>query len=255
MAVINGWVDWALRIEGHPQKVYSATNTGTGIALHSIVGSESETDDGVPNRFLQDTRPGGIGRFSDYEAASCMFVLRKSGLLIQMYDTSKSTWTSGGPEANTSFMAIELEGGPSGNEREPMTDAQVASFVRLVRDLEAHKGMKFIYGQNMLQHKEIAKKFGYAATSCASDRYDRGVAALAAPPSVIPPNSTLGLNDAVIALRNEVETLRQQLVEEIAARRSLNDAVMARESLRGLASGSIEGVRQSVTALHEKGIL
>ena len=168
----DGYVDWAVRIPGVPEKVYSAPNRMLGLIGHSIVGQESDFEDGVPNRFLSLDREAD-GRFTRNAAASCVFVLRKSGVLIQMYPVTASTWTSGGPEANTSYVPIELEGGLIGNESEPMTDAQLASMLRLVADFEAFRGVKIVRGVTFREHGELARELGYDATACPSSRYQR----------------------------------------------------------------------------------
>lgn len=177
MITPDGWCTFATRIPGIPDKIYSAPNTGIGFACHSVVGAESPSVDGVPDRFLS-TEKTADGRYTAYAAASCVFVLRQNGELIQMYPITASTWTSGGREGNTNYIPMELEGGQYPQFDEPMTDAQVASFVLLVRDLETAKGIKYVPGENMLEHRQIAEMYGYAPTSCASGRYARGWAAL-----------------------------------------------------------------------------
>jgi hypothetical protein len=167
-------------------KKYTETNKGIGIAVHSVVGFESTFHDGVPDRFLSTERLPN-GQYTPNAAASCTFILRYDGTLIQMYPITASTWTSGGREANTSYIPIELEGGLN-PFNEPMRPAQVAAFVRLVRDIEAHKGIRYVPEVSILQHKQLAAKFGYAPTACASDRYALGYAALTAatPPGDVP---------------------------------------------------------------------
>lgn len=169
MAIINGWVDWAVRIDGIPDKVYTAKNTGEWITCHSIVGEESEFQDGVPNRFLS-TEKDSDGNYTASAAASVMFILRKNGTLIQMYPIWASTWTSGGREANTRSWAIEAEGGLN-PYTEKLTSQAALTLVRLVREWESYLGRKAIPNETLLQHKDVARKFGYLATACASDRY------------------------------------------------------------------------------------
>jgi hypothetical protein len=173
MSIVNGWLDWSERRDGVPDKKYSQPNSGEGIAMHSIVGQESEFQDGVPDRFLSKAKDAN-GRYTPYAAASCMFILRKNGTLIQMHPVTASTWTSGGKDGNTRFWAVEAEGGLN-PYTEPLTKAAEDTFIRLVTEWEQHTGRKALPGGNLLQHKEIAKKFGYAATACASDRYSNAL--------------------------------------------------------------------------------
>lgn len=141
MPIVNGWVDWATVIPGVPEKQYSQPNSGKWFACHSVVGKESPQADGVPDRFLS-TEKGPDGRYTAYAAASCTFVLRLSGELIQMYPITASTWTSGGPEANTNAIAIEAEGGQFPNYSEPLTDEQVFILLCLWEEIQRHTGIK-----------------------------------------------------------------------------------------------------------------
>lgn len=169
MAIINGWIDWAVRVDGHPQKVYSQPNSGEWITCHSIVGNLP--NHAIPARFLADDRvPGNPSRFTDAVAASVMFILYKDGQLTQMYPVTASTWTSGGFDGNTRSWAVEAEGGYN-PVTEKLTPEASATFVRLVREWEAYTGRKAVPNETLLQHKQVAQQFGYALTACASDRY------------------------------------------------------------------------------------
>lgn len=169
--IVNGWLDWATRIDGISDKVYSTPNSGIGIACHSVVGREDEFHDGIPDRFLSTAKLPN-GRYTDYAAASCMFVLRESGQLIQMYPITASTWTSGGFEANTQYWAIEAEGGLFPDYGAQLTDAASLSFIRLVTEFEAHTGFVAIPNGNVLQHRQLAAIYNTDPTACASGRYD-----------------------------------------------------------------------------------
>ena len=169
--IIAGWISWAVRIDGVPDKIYSQANTGEWITCHSIVGQETEFQDGIPNRFL-DTSKDESGNYTPYAAASCMFILRTNGTLIQMYPVTASTWTSGGREANTRSWAVEAEGGLSPNYGEPLTPMQEQTFIRLVREWEQYTGFPAIPGITLRQHKDVAIEFNYPRTACASDRYN-----------------------------------------------------------------------------------
>lgn len=168
--IVNGFINWATRVDGVPDKIYSDPNLGLGIACHSVVGRESEFQDGIPNRFLS-TDKDSDGQYTAMAAASSMFVLRESGELIQMYPIWASTWTSGGYEGNTRFWAIEAEGGLIGNTTEKLTVAAEDTFVRLVTEWEDYTSRFAVPGNNVLQHKQIAVQYGYLPTACASDRY------------------------------------------------------------------------------------
>lgn len=169
----SGWCTFATRIPGPADKIYSEPNSGIGFACHSIVGSA----EAALARFLSTDRlPNGM--YTPAAAASCTFILKQNGELIQMYPITASTWTSGSRAANTQYIAMELEGGALPDYGEPMTGPQVASFVLLVRDLETKTGVRYVPNVNMLQHKQLVALYGGGATACASDRYDLGWAAL-----------------------------------------------------------------------------
>lgn len=171
--IVDGWLDWTVRVDGHPGKVYTAKNSGSGIACHSIEGNLPNHS--IPSRFLSDDR-NPDGSFTGMAAASVMFILYRDGQLTQMYDVSKSTWTSGGPEGNCNFWAVEAEG----VQGVPLTEAQEDTFIRLVTEWEAYTGHTAAPNMNILQHKQIAAEFGYAPTACASDRYDNAWARISA---------------------------------------------------------------------------
>lgn len=167
MAIINGWVDWAERRDGHPLKVYTQKNSGEWITCHSIVGNLP--NHAIPLRFLSDAR-NTDGSFTANAAASVMFILYKDGHLVQMYPVTESTWTSGGREANTRSWAIEAEGGYSPQD-EPLTPEASQSFVRLIREWESYTGHKAVPNETLLEHRDVALQFAYNPTACASGRY------------------------------------------------------------------------------------
>lgn len=186
----QGWLDWADRsVLGHPAKVYTQPNSGEWITCHSVVGDLP--GHAIPDRFLSGER-NPDGSFTDYAAASVMFILYRDGHLRQMYPVTASTWTSGGREANTRSWAIEAEGGGPGGAAlamplppllltaadlviptlftEPLTPTASATFVRLVREWEEYNG-RAVEPNDLRQHKDVAAEFGYSPTACASDRY------------------------------------------------------------------------------------
>lgn len=165
--ITDGWVDWAIQAPGIPDKIYSERNRGIGLVGHSIVGSYQA----ALSRFLSTARDAE-GRYTPNAAASVMFILCKNGDLVQMYDVWSSTWTSGGREANTSYWAIEAEGGPPSNPREPFTDEQVATLIRLFNEFETFTGRAVVRGTTFREHGELAAELGYASTACPSHRYD-----------------------------------------------------------------------------------
>jgi len=165
--IVNGWIDWAVQAPGISDKIYTAKNRGIGIVGHSIVGSYQA----AIGRFMSTARDAG-GNYTPYAAASVMFILCQDGALIQMYDIWASTWTTGGREANTSYWAVEAEGGPPDNPTEAFTPAQKATFLRLCEEYRAHTAIAVVAGTTFREHGELAAELGYAPTACPSHRYD-----------------------------------------------------------------------------------
>lgn len=154
----DGFLDWAERRHGLPQKQYEEQNRGDGIACHSVVGNLP--DHTIPGRF-----------YDPDDAASVMFILYKDGHVTQMYPVTSSTWTSGSYAANVRYWAIEAEGGGAPNYGEKLTKEAEDSFIRIVTEWEEYTGRKAVPGVNLLQHKDLVRLYGGGATACASDRY------------------------------------------------------------------------------------
>lgn len=165
--IVNGWLDWCERKDGPFNKQFPQPNRGEGIACHSVVGVLPGHT--IPGRFLDPN-----------DAASVMFILYRDGHVTQMYPVTSSTWTSGSYEANTRYWAIEAEGGGAPDYGEKLTPAAEDSFLRIVTEWEQHTGRVAEPGVNILQHKDLVKRYGGGATACASDRYSNAWARVAA---------------------------------------------------------------------------
>lgn len=169
----DGFLDWATKFPGISDKQYSEPNQGLALVGHSIVGSYES----ALGRFMSTAKDAN-GNYTDHAAASVMFILRKTGELVQMYPVTASTWTTGGRVANTTMWAIEAEGGPLSNVSEPLTDGQVATLLRLSDEFTARTGRKVVKGSTFREHGEVAKALSYPATACPSNRYVRFYEAL-----------------------------------------------------------------------------
>lgn len=241
--ITDGWVSWATRRPGVADKVYSQMNSERGIVLHSIVGSY----EGAMGRLLSTARDAA-GMYTAYAAASVMFVLRYSGELVQMYPCTTSTWASGGREVNCSTWSVELEGGPPGNEREPIREEQIRSLMRLVTEFTTHTSLAAVVGQTILEHGSVAVKYGYAPTACPSGRYARFYEALAS-------GQDDEMNDAdkarVTALEAKVERIDRESVVlgPDGQGYSLLETGRGLETLIENAGGAIAEVAQEVAAL------
>jgi hypothetical protein len=118
------------------------------------------------------------GRFTPYAAASVHGSVLYDGIVVQHYPLTASCWASGSREANTRFVAFETEGGPPGNESQPLTRAQLLAHVRIVRDLSSWRGWApqrprspADRGASLYEHREMTR-FGAPPTACPSGRID-----------------------------------------------------------------------------------
>ena len=221
----DGWIQHPdfIRIDGIADKVYSQPNSGQGgIACHSIVGEEPDSQDGVPNRFLSTARKAD-GDYTKDAAASCMFIIRKRAKHVQMYPVTASTWTTGGREANTTTWPIEAEGGRPGNESEPLTEPRETAFLVMAPAWEELFGRMLEVGQTVRAHGAIARLYGYAATACESGRYRNAWARLTGGERFVATTGAVGLAHREEEIRRPEgvplmteEFLRRLIREEIA---------------------------------------
>ena len=156
MPLTNGWVEWAQRRDGPPQKMFSQANAHLGIVLHSVEGW-------LGGAFGELDKPD--------RQASWHFTNGLDGTLYQHYPVTASCWASGNFNANTMYVAMESEG-VAGT---PLNEAQVATALRLLRDLGFTER-----GLNVFEHNEVATRWSpnSGPTACPSGRYQPLYAAL-----------------------------------------------------------------------------
>lgn len=158
-----GWLSWAVESPGIPDKIYTQINSVEWVTLHSMVG---KTEGAVGRLMSEERQPDG--RYTDYAAASVQFLLDQDSTLIQMYRLWDACWASGTRDANTRSVAVELEGGNYPNYSEPMTDGQVSTALRFLRDLAAFRGWDWATIRSRLrEHNEFQQ------TACPSGRWQR----------------------------------------------------------------------------------
>jgi len=170
MITPDGWFDFAERVPGPPDKVYSEPNVVQGYVPHSAVGSY----DGWVSR-LFSTQREVTGRYTEYSAASVHGFILKNGHVIQHYPVYKSCWASGSRFPNVRFTAFENEGGFIPFD-EPLTDAQVLSNIHIISELS--RAFDWTPSRpvkagdttaTLYEHRECAR-FGSAPTACPSNR-------------------------------------------------------------------------------------
>lgn len=148
-----GYFDWAHLMPGQPEDAYSWNNTMENIYFHSMVGYVDTTS---------NLRWCGSVRYD--------------GTLEQHFPVFLAT-PHGGPHANPFGPGFEAEGGV-GQEHggagydEPLTDAQVRTYLRIISDMEDYTGRTYPRqlwsGVGLVEHKEAP-----APTACPSGRYAR----------------------------------------------------------------------------------
>jgi hypothetical protein len=170
MISADGWFDWAERDPGPADKRYSAPCLSSGVVLHSAVGFYP----GWRSRLDSKERdPNDPSRYSAYAAASVTGWVAYGGALIQHYPIDVSCWASGNGHANIAFNAFEHDGGYP-NESEPLREAQIATDLRIIRELSALKGWTFNRGapdvRTAWEHHECVEVWGGGSTSCPDNR-------------------------------------------------------------------------------------
>lgn len=175
MLTADGWFDFAERMPGPADKIWPDANLNQGVVFHSAVGSLQ----GVINIVLGPT--------SNYRSVTG--VIGYDGRFVQFYPVTASPWANGSHDTNRRFLGFEHEGGVDtpATVSEPLTDAQVAVDVRILKDLAAYKGVGVDYWKRpstLVEHREIFP------TACPSGRirWDDILAGLTpAPPLPEPP--------------------------------------------------------------------
>lgn len=158
MAIVDGWVDWAVKKPGPAHKVYPQVNWILGWALHSQEGWQA----------------GSESRLFGPDDASWTFSVLLTGEVRQHYPMTASVWTSSSRDWNTRYPSIEAEGMAS---RGPLNAAQVASVLRLFQEAEEEYRLIAKRDQplkTLWEHRENPA----ASTACPSERYAPLYAAL-----------------------------------------------------------------------------
>ena len=141
-----------MQISQHPgpvEKAWPERNVCTGIVLHSMEGGADAA------MHMLDGNP----------AVSWHYSVLKGGTILQHYADSVSCWHAGSKAQNLRLIGIEHEG----KAGDPLTPAQLASSVALVRELCRVHGlpMSRVNGNKTLwEHNEVPG----AATTCPNGR-------------------------------------------------------------------------------------
>ncbi len=128
-----------------------AVNARRGVICHSMVGRLADA----------------LARLDGPDTASWHFSVAQDGTVYQHYDAMAVCWHAGSRVWNGLLIGVEHEGGAPGNESEPLTAAQLAASVALVRWLAANHGFSLSRARpqkTLWEHNEVY------ATSCPSGR-------------------------------------------------------------------------------------
>lgn len=143
------WKDGPADKQGYPS---CRVNAMQGVILHSMVGSFD----------------AAMARLASDDRASWHYSVRQDGTVYVHYPDEAVAWHAGSRIWNSKLIGIEHEGGAPGNEGEPLTDAQKAASVALVRWLSKTHGFPLVRfdGQSgaLYEHNQVY------ATACPSGR-------------------------------------------------------------------------------------
>src|SRR3990172_7123210 len=150
------WCPFATRRDGPASKVSGPAQQKRGAVYHSIVGSYSSALAGLDNMAVQK---------------SWHFTVLKDGRVFQHFPAAAWAWhcgdrddPSGEISNNRDLIGIEHEGGPEGNESEPLTESQLEASARLTAWLVAEGHIPNLGrsgpSRGFWEHNEIV------ATSC-----------------------------------------------------------------------------------------
>lgn len=153
----DGWISWAIRKDGPPEKMYPEKNQSLGLVVHSVEGSLA----GAFGELMNPARQ-----------ASWHFTNAINGDFYQHYPVTASCWASGNKTANTRYWAVESEG----KAGTPLNAAQVANMMGLCEEFEIYTSLKAqrTEPRTIFEHREVATEWSPNAgpTACPSGRYD-----------------------------------------------------------------------------------
>ena len=159
------WLDVAIPRWGPPEKQGYGPVTERDLSdikgeiKHSMVGGFLGAWGEMANMAL---KPNG----SFQVPKSFTFSILKSGVTYQHYPLEAIAWTAGSFGANLAYISEEHEGGPPGNESEPLTTLQYQATLQLtqaIRQVLPHLGPPD-RAMNLREHNE------FAPTACPSGR-------------------------------------------------------------------------------------
>ena len=133
-----------IQMPGPPGNVYPATNSVEGAICHSAEGDWADSYTPVDTMIQR--------------GVSWHFSVFKDGRVWQHYPLDASCWHSGTGVQNRRLVGIEHEG------KGPLTEAQVAASVALVKWIAATAGWPLTRHETLLEHNEVYN------TTCPSGR-------------------------------------------------------------------------------------
>ncbi len=153
--IVDGWLDWAIRLPGNPAHVNGGVNEAKGIFLHSA--------EGYADNLLDLAVYGPLS----WHASNLM-----DGRVFQHFPFTAQCWHA--TAANNRYVGMENEGVYT--RETTLNEAQIVNAVRVIKDLSAWKGWtpnrpsdpKTI-AYTLWEHREVPR-LGGSATACPSDR-------------------------------------------------------------------------------------
>lgn len=149
----NGWLDWAERVPGHPEKANAGRNPVLGFVAHSAEGWEG---------YLRSNPPQhpSVGGRKSWHLSNLV-----SGKLLQHYPIYVKCWASGANYPNDNYVAMEHEGVAG----QILTPPQVETTTRVISEISKLKNWEPIRKSTLWEHNECTR-WGAEPTACPSNR-------------------------------------------------------------------------------------
>lgn len=159
MGIVNGWLDWAIRLPGPISHTNSGSNSVKGVFMHSA--------EGYAGTLLDPNSPYGYNGNHSWHLSNLM-----DGRVFQHYPFTARCWHA--TAANQEYIGVENEGDAP---REPsLNQLQVANARRFIAELSNWKGWQprrpafnGDINYTLWEHNEVVK-IGGTPSLCPSGR-------------------------------------------------------------------------------------
>lgn len=149
----NGWIDWAEKVPGHPEKQNGGRSPAAGFVAHSAEGWVGYLRSNPP-------LPPSVGGRKSWHFSNLV-----DGTLLQHYSIYAQCWASGAGFPNNNYVAMEHEGIVG----QILTPQQVDTTSKVIAEISKLAGWKPTRQVNLWEHNECTR-WGAEPTACPSNR-------------------------------------------------------------------------------------